>query len=60
MTARERSTISNKVAVVTGAAQGIGRRVVERMLAEGGRVAAVDRAEIVHELASCPALPSAC
>ena len=50
MTAR----FNNKVAVVTGAAQGIGRRVVERMLAEGGRVAAVDRADIVHELATLP------
>ena len=50
MTAR----FNNKVAVVTGAAQGIGQRVVERLLEEGGRVAAVDRAEIVHELASLP------
>ena len=41
----------NKVAVVTGAAQGIGRRVAERMLAEGAKVVAVDRSELVHELA---------
>lgn len=41
---------NEKVAVVTGTAQGIGRRVVERMVAEGGRVVAVDRSELVHEL----------
>lgn len=41
----------NKVAVVTGAAQGIGRRVAERMAAEGGRLVLVDRSELVHELA---------
>ena len=41
---------NEKVAVVTGTAQGIGRRVVERMVAEGARVVAVDRSELVHEL----------
>lgn len=39
-----------KVALVTGAAQGIGRGVVERLLAEGAQVVAVDRSELVHEL----------
>jgi len=41
----------NKIAVVTGAAQGIGRRVAERLLAERAKVVAVDRSELVHELA---------
>ncbi|SDH53010.1 dihydroxycyclohexadiene carboxylate dehydrogenase [Pseudomonas benzenivorans] len=40
----------NKVAVVTGAAQGIGRRVAERLLEEGAQVVAVDRSELVFEL----------
>ncbi|SFP41545.1 1,2-dihydroxycyclohexa-3,5-diene-1-carboxylate dehydrogenase [Geopseudomonas sagittaria] len=40
----------DKVAVITGAAQGIGRRVAERMAAEGGRLVLVDRSELVHEL----------
>ncbi len=40
----------NKVALVTGAAQGIGRRVCERLLAEGTQLVAVDRSELVHEL----------
>ncbi|WP_437882262.1 1,6-dihydroxycyclohexa-2,4-diene-1-carboxylate dehydrogenase [Pseudomonas sp. LRF_L74] len=41
---------ANKVALVTGAGQGIGRRVAERLVAEGARLVAVDRAELVHEL----------
>ncbi len=41
----------NKVAVITGAAQGIGRRVAERMGEEGGRMVLVDHSELVHELA---------
>ncbi|SDI73364.1 1,2-dihydroxycyclohexa-3,5-diene-1-carboxylate dehydrogenase [Pseudomonas delhiensis] len=41
---------ANKVAIVTGAAQGIGRRVAERLAEEGARLVAVDRSELVHEL----------
>ncbi len=40
-----------KVALVTGAAQGIGRGVCWRLKGEGAQVVAVDRSELVHELA---------
>ena len=39
-----------KVALITGAAQGIGRRVAERMAAEGARLILVDRSERVFEV----------
>jgi len=39
-----------KVALITGAAQGIGRRVAERMAAEGAKLILVDRSELVFEL----------
>ena len=38
-----------KVAVVTGAAQGIGRIVAVNLAKEGGQVALVDRSEVVNE-----------
>lgn len=39
----------HKVAVVTGAAQGIGRRVAERLGQEGAQLVLVDRSPLVHE-----------
>ncbi|MEN5258747.1 1,6-dihydroxycyclohexa-2,4-diene-1-carboxylate dehydrogenase [Pseudomonas protegens] len=42
----------NQVALVTGAAQGIGRRVAERLAEEGARVVLADRSELVFELAA--------
>ncbi len=41
---------SGKVAVVTGAAQGIGREVALRLAAEGAAVALVDRSRLVEEV----------
>ncbi|ASN53492.1 1,6-dihydroxycyclohexa-2,4-diene-1-carboxylate dehydrogenase [Sinomonas sp. R1AF57] len=43
---------AGKAVIVTGAAQGIGRAVAERIAAEGGEVVLADRAELVHEVAS--------
>ena len=40
-----------KVAVITGAAQGIGKRVAEKMAKEKGTLVLVDRSELVHEVA---------
>ena len=40
----------DKVVLVTGAAQGIGRGVAMRIAAEGGQVLAVDRSDIVDEV----------
>ncbi|MGQ4878112.1 benzoate diol dehydrogenase BenD [Billgrantia sp. LNSP4103-1] len=41
---------AEQVMLVTGAAQGIGRRVAERAGAEGARLALVDRADLIHEV----------
>jgi dihydroxycyclohexadiene carboxylate dehydrogenase len=43
---------AGKVMVVTGAAQGIGRAVALRAVAEGGKVLFVDRADFVSEVAA--------
>ena len=40
----------NKVAVITGAAQGIGQGVALRMAKEGAKLVLVDRSELVFEL----------
>ena len=41
---------AGKVVVVTGAAQGIGRTVALRVAREGGRLALIDRSELVHDV----------
>jgi dihydroxycyclohexadiene carboxylate dehydrogenase len=41
---------AGKVAVVTGAAQGIGRTVALRIAREGGRLALIDRSPLVEEV----------
>lgn len=46
-----RKRFQDKVAIITGAAQGIGQRVAERMAEEGAALVLVDRSEIVHETA---------
>ena len=43
---------SGKVALVTGAAQGIGKTVALQLLVEGGTVVLIDRSPIVNEIAS--------
>ncbi|MET3175498.1 UNVERIFIED_ORG: dihydroxycyclohexadiene carboxylate dehydrogenase [Arthrobacter sp. UYCu721] len=42
---------AGKAVLVTGAAQGIGHRVAQRIAAEGGSVVLVDRADLVHDVA---------
>lgn len=40
----------DKVAIVTGAAQGIGKGVAERLAKEGAKVVLVDRSEVVYKV----------
>ncbi|HYZ34460.1 MAG TPA: 1,6-dihydroxycyclohexa-2,4-diene-1-carboxylate dehydrogenase [Crenalkalicoccus sp.] len=49
MTTTYAGRFAGKVAMVTGAAQGIGRTVALRLAREGGSVALVDRSELVGE-----------
>jgi len=46
-----RKRFKNKVVVVTGAAQGIGRAVAISMAKEGAKVGLVDRSELAYEVA---------
>jgi dihydroxycyclohexadiene carboxylate dehydrogenase len=48
MTARRR--FEGKTAVITGSAQGIGRTVAVTMAREGGKLALVDRSDLIHEV----------
>ncbi|WP_417328800.1 benzoate diol dehydrogenase BenD [Halomonas cupida] len=45
-----RQRFAGQVMVISGAAQGIGRRVAELAGAEGARMALVDRADLIHEV----------
>ncbi len=45
-----RDRFANKIVIVTGAAQGIGRGVALGVAAEGGTVLAVDRSDLVKEV----------
>lgn len=51
------SRFAGAAAIVTGAAQGIGRELVARLLDEGASVVAVDKREKVEELAGDACLP---
>ena len=48
MTARRR--FEGKAAVITGSAQGIGRTVAVTMAREGGKLALVDKSDLIHEV----------
>ncbi len=45
-----RQRFTNKVVIVTGSAQGIGRGVALQVAAEGGQVIMADRSEYVEEV----------
>lgn len=43
---------TDKVVIITGAAQGIGRQTAEQAAAEGAALLLIDRSSYVHELAA--------
>ncbi len=47
---------TDKVVVITGAAQGIGRQTAEQAAAEGAALLLIDRSSYVHELAATLAI----
>ena len=47
-----RHRFSDKVVIVTGAAQGIGRGVALAIAAEGGQLVLADRSDLIHEVAA--------
>jgi NAD(P)-dependent dehydrogenase (short-subunit alcohol dehydrogenase family) len=52
------SRFAGRAAIVTGAAQGIGREIVARFLREGASVVAVDKQDRVEELSADRCLPA--
>lgn len=46
----DRARFQDRVMIVTGAAQGIGRRVAERAAAEGACLVLVDRSDYIHDV----------
>ncbi len=49
---KETNAFTDKVVVITGAAQGIGRQTAEQAAAEGAALLLIDRSSYVHELAA--------
>ncbi|NND08777.1 MAG: bifunctional aldolase/short-chain dehydrogenase [Saprospiraceae bacterium] len=56
----KRKALQGRVALVTGAASGIGKACVESLLAQGAAVAAIDISESVHEFSQKEVLDIRC